>query len=503
MVRGGRSFAAVVTRCAAVLVVAVSAQAAGAAVESAHLGTQHDRPVVHVGYVDVPEPLVGPRVVVLPVTLNVPSPHSLRVFYVLVGDTATLGVDVARGSGTITFRKGATEAYVRATVSPDSSKPTTTCWADVAVPCRTFSVVLHAVGGDVSTAASPVQDAIVWVSNATNTVAVGDAMVPAAPRRRTLDVPVALASPATLPVSVHYELASGSARSGASFVASSGTVHFPVGQALEEVSVKVLRSVGSEPDEVLFVDLSNAIGATIARSQGWAIIGTDAKGVPDPLARGYGAVTLTQVTSKAGRGDTYTVAATRLGSRISAPAGQLGTSDRMIFWPRSEVPSEDQESCATWSSQTPVEAPHIPIQEGLAVRATTEDGVTRAITVTKNVYANAFWVFNVHLWDTAHVVPFDLIGQVNLGPYFESKGGEVLPIDVCALVVGDTFQFEVWLADQPPPAWGTTSQGGVFTLPAGWDFAGRAGWYVGHLPADADVVYTNESAGPPQAEPAP
>jgi Calx-beta domain len=458
------------------------------------------------GSVDVPAPLAGTRVVTVPVTISAPAPRTLRVDYSVESGMPRPGErDVTTGSGTLTFRRGTTEAAAEIVVHPDDVEPTTTCWADVTVPCQTFSLKLHTVDGDVVAPSTPLDGATMWVTGAADTIAAGDALVPAAPGRTVLDIPVTLASPATHTVTVRYQLASGSAKAGVEFVSSAGTLRFPAGRTVAEVAVRVLPA-GTLPDEVLYVDLSAASGAVIARPRGWGIIARRSAGVPSPLARSYRAATLTQVESRTGAsGDTYAVAATSGGSTISTSQVVRRPDDRMVFWPSSESPEADEESCATWSSQTPSESPLVHIQEGLVLRAATEDGVTRAITVTRNVYANAFWVFNVHVWNTVNPAPFDLIDQVSLATYFETNGGDAVPIDVCARVVGDALQFEVWRVGDRPPAWGTSvganAQGGTVALPAGWDYPGEAGWYVGHLPADADAVYTDEYTGPPQPAP--
>ena len=136
------------------------------------------------------------------------------------------------------------------------------------------------------------------------------------------------------------------------------------------------------------------------------------------------------------------------------------------------------------------------------LRAATANGVTRAITVTKNIWGGAFDVLNVHLWNTSLADPYHFIGRLDLEPFFTASDETTLPYDVCAEVIGTELQVAFWFANQAPPQWGAAGQTATFTLPAGWDYPGEAGWYVGHLPTGGATTYENEYAGSPLAEPA-
>jgi len=93
--------------------------------------------------------------------------------------------------------------------------------------------------------------------------------------------------------------------------------------------------------------------------------------------------------------------------------------------------------------------------------------------------------------------------RIDLKKYFSTSHTTALPYDVCPRVVGTTLQVKFWFARQSPTPWGDTAQGGTFTLPAGWDAPGEAGWYVGHLPTGGRTVYAHEFEGAPQPEPEP
>lgn len=166
-------------------------------------------------------------------------------------------------------------------------------------------------------------------------------------------------------------------------------------------------------------------------------------------------------------------------ARVDAPATNTGTNTRVVWWPATTAAAVDQQSCATWSA-----ASVSNVQQGLALRIRRDkDGRFRVITVMKNVVYGAVWQLNVLTWDNHGSPTMSPRGAVNLEPIFR-PGGVVaaLPWKVCAKAVGSVVTVKAWRGDEKEPAWGDSSHGGSVTLPAGWDFAGKTGWYLGHIP---------------------
>ncbi len=164
--------------------------------------------------------------------------------------------------------------------------------------------------------------------------------------------------------------------------------------------------------------------------------------------------------------------------RVDAPAANVGTNTRILLWPPATPMAADELSCATWSAAS------VPnVQQGLALRVRRDGDRWRAVTVMKNVLYGAVWQFNVLTWDNQASPTMSPRGAVNLEPIFR-PGGTVadLPWKVCAKVSGRTVTLKAWRGDEAEPAWGDVSHGGSVTLPAGWDYAGKAGWYLGHIP---------------------
>jgi hypothetical protein len=168
-----------------------------------------------------------------------------------------------------------------------------------------------------------------------------------------------------------------------------------------------------------------------------------------------------------------------------AATKNTGSNTRVAFWQKESVKSMNQQSCVTWTRESD------PInQQGAALRVRTTDGVTRGITVTKNIFGLATWVFNVHVWDTG--VPDNALPATQIA-WFDMSSALVddtalrpLPWRLCARAVDDVVSFKVWPADEPEPGWAAWDYVRAVRLPPGWLAAGNPGWYVGHLqPGDA------------------
>jgi probable HAF family extracellular repeat protein len=78
-------------------------------------------------------------------------------------------------------------------------------------------------------------------------------------------------------VTVNYSTANGSAVAGIDYDAAGGTLTIPAGRTSWAVGITVRADRKREPDEVFFVNLSNAVGATITDAQGVGTIRNDDK----------------------------------------------------------------------------------------------------------------------------------------------------------------------------------------------------------------------------------
>jgi len=115
-----------------------------------------------------------------------------------------------------------------------------------------------------------------------------------------------------LPITVNYSTADGTAIAGSDYTAvASGTVYFAPGETTKTILVQTLNDTVIEPTETFAVNLSNPVGASIARGQGIGTIADDDfthfyvvdDGSTDRTYR-YGAPGNALATTNLGGGDT-------------------------------------------------------------------------------------------------------------------------------------------------------------------------------------------------------
>jgi hypothetical protein len=199
------------------------------------------------------------------------------------------------------------------------------------------------------------------------------------------------------------------------------------------------------------------------------------------------ATTLTTRVLTSDGTDTYSVSLYNGSISMSAPSTNGGTNLREVFWPSSQRSSKDSQVCATWSDQS---SPSV--QQGVALRVVTGSGRTRALTVTKNIWGGAYWVFNVHTWDSSSSSPFTLVSQHDMSSVvWADNQAKALPWRICARVIGPSLTFKVWLPDrETEPSWNDQTHMASTTVPSDYPGSGKTGWYVGHIPPGGSAHYT-------------
>jgi hypothetical protein len=174
---------------------------------------------------------------------------------------------------------------------------------------------------------------------------------------------------------------------------------------------------------------------------------------------------------------------------VSAPRSGA-VNNREFFWSGDAPDTADQTVCATFASGEGFD------QQGVVLRLndTAVGGVT-GITVTRNVWMEAFDVFNFHSWDTGSHSPdpFTMFGSAIVAGLPVRPA--VYPLHLCARTTSrtDQVQFVVWTDGQARPAWGSPGSGGSARLPAGTAPTGRSGWFAGHLRPGTSMRYQDLS----------
>jgi hypothetical protein len=181
----------------------------------------------------------------------------------------------------------------------------------------------------------------------------------------------------------------------------------------------------------------------------------------------------------------------RLGVRATGPGEP---NRREVVVPAGARRTRDQISCATWARQSSWR-----VQPGLAVRVVDRAGRVRAVTLTKNIVWGVQTVMNLLTWDTARrgrtwraVAQFDL-ARVLLTP---RRRLVPLPWRACLRVQDRRVSIKVWpLGRVDRPAWSDRAYARHARLPRGFRYAGRPGWYVGHVPDGGFLAYRGLRVG--------
>lgn len=127
---------------------------------------------------------------------------------------------------------------------------------------------------------------------------------------------VRLSAPATGTVTVRYNTADGTATAGSDYASGGATLTFLPGETSKQVTIVVNGDGAIEPDETFFVNLTEAVGASIADAQGRGTILNDDVPAVQPGVLSVGNATVTE-------GDTGT-------TQISFAVTRAGGSDGAV-----------------------------------------------------------------------------------------------------------------------------------------------------------------------------
>lgn len=173
---------------------------------------------------------------------------------------------------------------------------------------------------------------------------------------------------------------------------------------------------------------------------------------------------------------------------VHARPGVTDSNRRELAVPAGAGRHRDATSCATWARESSWRA-----QPGLAVRVTDRRGRVRAVTLTKNIFGGTQSVMNVLTWDTArHGDPWRAVGQFDLARVLLTAHRRLVPLPwrACLRVRDRQVSFKVWpLGRVDRPTWHDRAYVRRARLPRSFVYAGRAGWYVGHVPGGGSAVY--------------
>jgi uncharacterized repeat protein (TIGR01451 family) len=225
------------------------------------------KPEVTINDVTVTESNSGTVNATFTVNLSAPSAQTVKVDFATADGTATAPVDYQSNSGTLTFNPGDLTRTITVIVNGDTlDEPNETFVVNLMSALN--AVILDNQGqGTINDNDSPPSLSI-------NDVAVSEGNNGTTPATFT----VSLSAPSGFTITVDYATADNSANSSSDYQAANGTVTFNPGETSRQVTVLVNGDADFEQNESFFVNLGNAVNASIADGQGVGTINND-----DPL----------------------------------------------------------------------------------------------------------------------------------------------------------------------------------------------------------------------------
>jgi len=221
-------------------------------------------PSVSINDVAVAEGNASPSNAVFSVTLSAASTAAVTVRYRTYPGSAQAGVDyTALPASTVTFAPGETSKNINVPILGDT----------VDENDETFSVRLSAIGANIGDqlGIATIQDDDAPPALSINDISIAEGGNGTSNATFT----VTLANASTKEVIVDYATANGTATSGSDYSATNGSVTIPAGQLSATITVAIIGDMVAEVDEAFFVQLSNAVNATVADGQGQGTITDD------------------------------------------------------------------------------------------------------------------------------------------------------------------------------------------------------------------------------------
>jgi hypothetical protein len=286
-----------------------------------------DEPQLTINDVTVTEPDAGSVSAVFTVALSRTSTNPITVAFTTAGASAVAGQDFTPTSGTLTFLPGDFQKAITVSVLGDAANEA----------AESYFVNLSAAGGAVLGDSQGVggitdNDPFPTISIADSSRTEGNSGPGAMP------FTVTLSNPSGQQVTVRFATANSTATAGSDFSTSIGTLTFAPGVTVQSFNVNVIGDANVEPDEVFFVNLSNAVNGQILDGQAQGTILDDEAqlGIADVSViegnLGNTSAVFTLTLSKV-VGSNVTVNFAAADGTAVAPADYLATTGTVTFSP--------------------------------------------------------------------------------------------------------------------------------------------------------------------------
>ena len=224
-------------------------------------------PDIRVNNTESPEGDVGTSPLTFTVSLSEASNRTVTVDYVTRNGTAESGSDYSSTAGTISFAPGQTSRTITVDILGDI------------IDEQDETVELVLTGSRAGIIVDDVGVGTIRNDEITPDVTIADTEVVEGDTTASMVFTVTLSEPANRPVSVVYTALAGTATEGTEFTATTGTLTFSTGQTSRTVTVPLTGDTDDEPDETLYLTLSDPTNCVIVDMQGEGII-LDDDGTP-------------------------------------------------------------------------------------------------------------------------------------------------------------------------------------------------------------------------------
>ncbi len=190
------------------------------------------------------------------VNLSAPSGQTVTVKYATAASTVTASTDYTTTSGTLTFAAGATSQTLSVVIKADTlDELDETFFVNLSSPTNATITDSQAIGTIIDDDAAPalsIKDVTVTEGNSGT---------------KTATFTASLSTASGKAVTVDYATADNTALAGTDYITTSGTLTIAAGTTSKTFTVSIKGDTLDEASETFFVNLSNAINATISDSQ--------------------------------------------------------------------------------------------------------------------------------------------------------------------------------------------------------------------------------------------
>ena len=213
-------------------------------------------PELTVNNITVTEGNDGTSTAIFTVTLDNPSSKEISLDYATADGTAVAGEDYIAANGTLTFNPGETTKAIAVTIQGDKLDE-----LDEAFTLNFTNSSNVTLVNTQGTATITDDDDAPEIALTDISVTEGDS------GSTTATVTVTLDTPSSLPITVDYATADGSAIAGFDYIAQNGTIAFAPGETSKTIEIAVTGDIIDELDEAFSVNLSNPSNVTLTNAQ--------------------------------------------------------------------------------------------------------------------------------------------------------------------------------------------------------------------------------------------